>query len=194
MSTAKASLPIRGERRVNRGAYLVTGARSLHRVPLARATFSAASSGDADFAGARIPEGKGTVPNITPSERRHRRLERGGYRLSARDREYARTYDVIGESMAPVQENMAKLTPEDRNAIAAYIKSLPPRPDAVPKSEQKDEAGRRRRHGIREEGFAGFSAARIPSGVKPDILSRTAIKLTGNKSAACSLPRLLCHH
>ncbi len=31
---------------------------------------------------------------------------------------------------------MAKLTPDDRKAIAAYIKSLPPRPDAVPKSER----------------------------------------------------------
>ena len=48
-------------------------------------------------------------------------------------------FDVIGESMAPVQENMAQLTPEDRKAIAAYIKSLPSRPDAVPKSKQKDE-------------------------------------------------------
>ena len=39
--------------------------------------------------------------------------------------------------MAPVQENMAQLTPGDRKAIAAYIKSLPPRPDAVPKSGSK---------------------------------------------------------
>jgi len=46
---------------------------------------------------------------------------------------------VIGESMAPVQENMAQLTAADRKAIAAYIKSLPPHPDAVPKSKQKDE-------------------------------------------------------
>ena len=41
--------------------------------------------------------------------------------------------------MAPVQENMAKLKPEDRYAIAAYLKSLPPRPDAVPKSKQKSD-------------------------------------------------------
>jgi len=34
---------------------------------------------------------------------------------------------------------MAQLTAADRKAIAAYIKSLPPRPDAVPKSKQKDE-------------------------------------------------------
>jgi len=29
--------------------------------------------------------------------------------------------------MVPVQENMAKLTDDDRAAIAAYLKSLPPR-------------------------------------------------------------------
>ena len=41
--------------------------------------------------------------------------------------------------MAPVQENMAKLTPEDRNAIAAYIKSLPPRPHTMPSSKKDTE-------------------------------------------------------
>jgi len=34
-------------------------------------------------------------------------------------------FDVFGGSMVEVQENMAKLTPEDRNAIAAYLKSIP---------------------------------------------------------------------
>ena len=32
---------------------------------------------------------------------------------------------MLGGSMAKVQENMAKLTPEDREAIAAYLKSIP---------------------------------------------------------------------
>jgi mono/diheme cytochrome c family protein len=51
-------------------------------------------------------------------------------------------YDTIGGTMAPVQRNMAKLTPEDRKAIAAYIKSLPPRPDAAPKpNKSKDGTG-----------------------------------------------------
>jgi mono/diheme cytochrome c family protein len=45
-------------------------------------------------------------------------------------------FDVIGGVMAPVQENMAKLKPEDRSAIAAYLKSLPPLPDAVPKKKK----------------------------------------------------------
>ncbi len=31
-------------------------------------------------------------------------------------------------AMTSVQENMAKLTAEDRDAIAAYLKSLPPKP------------------------------------------------------------------
>ena len=69
-------------------------------------------------------------------------------------------FDVIGESMAPVQENMAQLTAADRKAIAAYIKSLPPRPDAVPKSKQKDEDN--------EEGDAAKGGA--DSGAKqPDV-------------------------
>jgi hypothetical protein len=31
--------------------------------------------------------------------------------------------------MVPVQENMAQLPPGDREAIAAFLKTLPPRPD-----------------------------------------------------------------
>jgi len=34
----------------------------------------------------------------------------------------------------PVQENMAKLSGDDRSAIAAFLKTLPPRPDAVEKT------------------------------------------------------------
>jgi hypothetical protein len=45
--------------------------------------------------------------------------------------------------MAAVQGNMAKLTPQDRGAIATYLEALPPRPDAVPKSapEKKTDVG-----------------------------------------------------
>ena len=100
---------------------------------------------DKEFAGAPNPEGKGEVPNITPSGD-------GIGAWSEEDIAYlletgnTPDFDVIGETMAPVQESMAQLTPEDRKAIAAYIKSLPPRPDAVPKSESKAGA---------EEGGAG---------------------------------------
>jgi mono/diheme cytochrome c family protein len=90
---------------------------------------------DTEFAGASNLEGDGSVPNITPSKD-------GIGDWSEEDIAYlletgnTPDYDTIGETMAPVQKNMAKLTPEDRNAIAAYIKSLPPRPDAVPKSKK----------------------------------------------------------
>ena len=40
-------------------------------------------------------------------------------------------FDVVGEAMVPVQENMARLPASDREAIAAFLRKLPPRPDAV---------------------------------------------------------------
>ena len=43
-------------------------------------------------------------------------------------------FDVIGDTMAPVQENMEKLSAKDREAIAAFLKTLPSRPNAVQKS------------------------------------------------------------
>jgi hypothetical protein len=48
-------------------------------------------------------------------------------------------FDVVGGAMAAVQENMAKLKPEDRAAIAAYLKSLLPLPDAVPRKKKNDD-------------------------------------------------------
>ncbi|MGB6924254.1 MAG: hypothetical protein WBE08_12435, partial [Methyloceanibacter sp.] len=89
------------------------------------------------YAGARNPEGKGRIPNITPSHD-------GLADWSAEDIAYfletgnTPDFDVVGGLMAPVQENMAKLKPEDRAAFAAFLKSLPPRPDAVPKKKKTD--------------------------------------------------------
>ena len=34
-------------------------------------------------------------------------------------------YDSVGGSMVKVQENMARLSSEDREAIAAYLKAIP---------------------------------------------------------------------
>jgi hypothetical protein len=39
----------------------------------------------------------------------------------------------MGGSMAAVQQNMAQLTQQDRDAIAAYLKSIPPVENARPK-------------------------------------------------------------
>jgi len=34
--------------------------------------------------------------------------------------------------MVDVQKNMAELTPEDRAAISAYLKAIPPHPNGYP--------------------------------------------------------------
>jgi len=69
----------------------------------------------------------GAIPNITPHEDGI-----GGW--TARDIAYALEtgmnpdFDTFGSSMVSVQENMARLTPEDRAAIAGYLKNLTPLP------------------------------------------------------------------
>lgn len=76
------------------------------------------------LAGAPNPDGKGRVPNITPSGD-------GLADWSASDIEYylesgfTPDFDTAGGTMVAVQENMAKLSDEDRRAIAAYLKSVP---------------------------------------------------------------------
>jgi mono/diheme cytochrome c family protein len=117
---------------VNRGAYLVLGPGHCAECHSPRDGFGGIIASQA-FSGARSLEGDGTVPNITPSDDGIGNWTREdiAYLLETGS---TPDFDVIGEAMAPVQENMARLTPEDRNAIAAFLKSLPPRPNAVKKS------------------------------------------------------------
>jgi len=85
------------------------------------------------LAGAPNPEGKGTIPNITPGP--------GGLEWS--ESEIVGVFktgfkpdfvDTLGGRMGAVQENLAHLADADLQAIAAYLKAVPPLPDAVPKS------------------------------------------------------------
>jgi mono/diheme cytochrome c family protein len=121
---------------VNRGAYLVEGPGHCGECHSPRNFLGGIMSSQA-FAGARNPEGKGRIPNITP----HKdgladwTEEDIAYLLETGN---TPDFDVIGGLMAPVQDNMAKLKAEDRSAIAAYLKSLPPLPDAVPPKKKKD--------------------------------------------------------
>ena len=84
------------------------------------------------LSGAPNPAGKDFTPNITPDKT-------GLGSWSAKDISYALQSgftpegDVMGGEMAKVQQNMAQLTPEDRDAIAAYLKSIPPVENARPK-------------------------------------------------------------
>ncbi|MFC3209084.1 cytochrome c [Aquamicrobium soli] len=83
------------------------------------------------LAGAPAAEGTGIVPNITSGE--------GGIAdWSAQDIAYylesgfTPDFDSVGGAMADVQANMAQLTAADREAIAAYLKTVSPHPNGYP--------------------------------------------------------------
>ena len=65
--------------------------------------------------------------------------------------------------MAPVQENLAKLKPDDRAAITAFLKSLPPRPDAVPK---KNKSGQDNGHDDDNDGGDAEGDTGAPDGTE----------------------------
>ena len=77
------------------------------------------------LAGGPAPEGKGNIPNITPSDS-------GIGSWSQNDIAYALEsgfkpdFDSLGSTMTDVQRNMARLPASDREAIAAYLKAIPP--------------------------------------------------------------------
>ncbi len=119
---------------LNRGAYLVTGPGHCGECHTPRDRLGGPIQARA-FSGGDAPEGdsKNRVPNITPSAD-------GIGDWSVDDIKTAlRTgllpdFESFGGAMVHVQENIAKLTEQDREAIALYLKSLPPLPD-TPKDE-----------------------------------------------------------
>lgn len=121
------------EAQLNRGAYLVEGPGHCAECHSPRDLLGGIPPSQR-FAGGPDPEGKGWVPNITPHED-------GLASWSANDIAYllesgfTPDYDSVGSSMADVVANTAKLSAEDRAAMAAYLKSLPPRPGSKPAPE-----------------------------------------------------------
>ncbi len=122
---------------VNRGAYLVEGAAHCGECHTPRSLFGGPVE-SARFSGGPAPEGKGYIPNITPHK-----TGIGGW--SRKDIVYALetgltpSFDSFGGTMVAVQENMAKLTPDDRIAIAAYLKTLTPVAGTAPKKSGKSQ-------------------------------------------------------
>ncbi|MBC6440239.1 MAG: cytochrome c [Rhodospirillales bacterium] len=128
MGKALPALPAGADAEVIRGAYLVNGPGHCGACHTPRTPFGGLD-GNLAFSGAPDPAGEGTVPNITPSDD-------GIGDWSVSDIEAAlRTgllpdWDTFGGTMIAVQENMAQLPEEDRLAIAAYLLSLPPKPNS----------------------------------------------------------------
>lgn len=71
--------------------------------------------------GAPNPDGKGTIPNITPGKLMWSEAEIVEYLTSG----FTPDYDSVGGHMAHVVENMARLPEADRAAVAAYLKAVP---------------------------------------------------------------------
>ena len=117
---------------LNRGAYLVEGPGHCAECHSPR-TLIGGIQADLRFAGGPDPEGRGWVPNITPHADGMASWSRDD--ISALlETGLTPEYDSVGSSMADVVENTSKLSPEDRAAMAAYLKSLPPRPGKKPPS------------------------------------------------------------
>jgi mono/diheme cytochrome c family protein len=106
----------------NRGAYLVNAPGHCAECHSPRNILGGIISSQ-KFAGGPNPEGEGWIPNITRA---------GIGNWSAQDIERLLESgdmpdgDTVGGAMAKVVGNTSKLSPQDRAAIALYIKSLPP--------------------------------------------------------------------
>ncbi len=109
----------------NRGSYLVRAAAHCGECHTER-NILGATRRDRELGGSPVGPDGGSVPNITPDE------QTGIGKWSIE--EIAETLssgltpegDVVGNSMGEVVENTSKLTEDDRLAIAAFLKSLPP--------------------------------------------------------------------
>jgi mono/diheme cytochrome c family protein len=115
---------------LNRGAYLVEGAAHCAECHSPRNMLGAIDP-DRRFAGGPDPEGKEWVPNITPHPDGIASYTQKDIAFLL-ESGFTPEMDAVGSTMADVVKNTSKLRPEDRAAIAAYVKALPPRPGKRP--------------------------------------------------------------
>jgi len=124
----------------NRGAYLVNGPGHCAECHSPRNALGAIVESER-FAGGPTPDGKGFVPNITPVGLQHW----GDDNIAWSQKDIAflladgmtPSGDYAGGPMAEVIRNTAELSTADREAIAAYIFSLPPRQGPKPPAKKK---------------------------------------------------------
>jgi mono/diheme cytochrome c family protein len=124
------------DERVRRGQYLVEGPGHCGECHTPR-DFMGGLKTDLWLAGARNPEGRGRFPNITPHEDGLQWSE--GEIADALKTGITPDFDSFGGRMVAVQKELSHLSDEDLQAIAAYLKAVPPLPDAVPRAEDSEE-------------------------------------------------------
>lgn len=93
--------------------------------------FAGGTKKDQWLAGAVAAEGDGVVPNITSGEGGigdWSQADIAGYFETG----FTPDFDSVGGAMVAVQKNLAMLAPEDRAALAAYLKAVPPHPNGYP--------------------------------------------------------------
>ena len=119
----------------NRGAYLVNGPGHCAECHSPRNILGGMVEAQR-FAGGPNPEGEGWVPNITQHALKDYSDKDIAYLLETGLNPEG---DSVGGSMAPVILNTSQLPAADRNAMATYIKSLPPveGPKPPPKPPEK---------------------------------------------------------
>lgn len=113
------------DEKVVRGQSIVEGAGHCGECHTPRDAMGGFKS-DSWLAGAPSPEGRGTVPDITPGSKSI------GSWSEADIASYLETgmtpdFDSVGGAMVEVQQNLAHLPASDRQAIAAYLKAIPAR-------------------------------------------------------------------
>ena len=110
---------------LNRGAYLVQALGHCGECHTPR-NWLGAPKKDRFLAGAKLGE-KTTAPNLTPT--RLKKLSDAEIKDILRSGMTAEG-DVLSEAMAEVVQNTtSQLTPQDLNALIAYLRSLPPLPE-----------------------------------------------------------------
>ncbi|TIR25735.1 MAG: c-type cytochrome [Mesorhizobium sp.] len=83
------------------------------------------------LAGAVAAEGSGIVPDITPDGKSIKDWSEADI-ANYLETGFTPDFDSVGGAMVEVQKNMAQLTADDRAAIAAYLKAVPPHPNGYP--------------------------------------------------------------
>lgn len=105
---------------LERGRYLVEALGHCAECHTPRNILGGAQTG-MWMSGAPNPSGKGRIPDITPGEFDWIAADIAYYLETG----FTPDFDSAGGEMVDVISNMAQLSPEDRAAIATYIKELP---------------------------------------------------------------------